>query len=96
MEYMKRMRTKASPVKLLDRVLAPIAKCLTPTAAKELAKLKADRKTRARMAKLAAKSDAGVLTPAEQAEYRFFIEVGDFVAVLQAKARRYLAEHSTR
>jgi hypothetical protein len=35
----------------------------------------------------------GALTPEERAEYQLFVEVGDLVALLQTKARRYLAEH---
>jgi len=31
----------------------------------------------------------------KRAEYQLFVEVGDFVALLQAKARRYLSEHTT-
>jgi hypothetical protein len=48
---------------------------------------------RHRIEQLAAKCDAGALTPEERAEYQLFVEVGDLVALLQAKGRRYLAEH---
>jgi len=88
------MRTETRPVELLDRVLAPIGRCLTHAAAKEIISLKADKKSRARVKRLAEKCEAGALTPDERAEYRLYVEVGDLVAVLQAKARRYLVEHS--
>jgi len=39
------------------------------------------------------KCDTGALTPEERADYQLFVEVGDLVALLQAKARRYLTEH---
>ena len=88
------MRTKARPTTLLGRVIAPIGRCLTPAAAREILSLRADKSARRRIEQLAAKCDRGTLTPEERAEYQLFVEVGDLVAVLQAKARRYLAEHS--
>ena len=88
------MRTKATATTLLGRVIAPIGRCLTPAAAKQILSLRADKRTRRRLEQLAAKCDSGTLSPEERAEYQLFVEVGDLVALLQAKARRYLAEHS--
>jgi hypothetical protein len=87
------MRTKATATELLGRVIAPLGRCLTPAAAKEIVSLQGDEKARRHIERLAAKCDAGRLTPEERAEYQLFVEVGDLVALLQAKARRYLAEH---
>jgi len=87
------MRTKGTATKLLGRVIAPLGRCLTPAAAKEILALRADKSARRRVENLAAKCDAGLLTPEEQAEYQLFVEVGDLVALLQAKARRYLSSH---
>jgi hypothetical protein len=88
------MRTKTTATALLGRVIAPIGRCLTPAAAKEILSLRADRSARRRLEALAAKCDRGTLTPEGRAEYQLFVEVGDLVALLRAKARRYLAEHS--
>ena len=88
------MRTKASASTLLGRAIAPIGRCLTPAAARQILSLRADKRTRRRLEQLAAKSDRGTLSPEERAEYQLFVEVGDLVALLQAKARRYLAGHS--
>ena len=90
--YSAAMRTKSTATELLGRVIAPLGRCLTPAAAREILSLHAGAVARRRVEKLAAKCDAGALTPEERAEYRFFVEVGDLVALLQAKARRYLAE----
>lgn len=79
---------------MLGRVMAPFGRCLTPAAAKEILALRADAAATRRLGALAAKCDKGTLTPEERAEYQLFVEVGDLVALLQAKARRYLAEHS--
>lgn len=78
---------------LLGRVMEPLGRCLTPASAKEILSVRADETAVARLEELALKSDAGTLTPDERAEYRLFVEVGDLLALLQAKARRYLAEH---
>ena len=86
------MWTKKKPVEILGRIIAPLGRCLTPASAKEILSLKAGTSARRRLAQLAAKSDAGKLTPEERAEYLLFVEVGDVVALLQAKARRFLAE----
>ena len=59
----------------------------------EIVSLQGDEMARRRIEQLAVKCDAGALTPEERAEYQLFVEVGDLVALLQAKARRYLAEH---
>jgi hypothetical protein len=79
---------------MLGRVIAPIGRCLTPASAKEILALRADKKAKRRIENLASKCDEGTLTPEERAEYQLFVEVGDFVALLQAKARRYLSEHT--
>ena len=87
------MRTNTTATELLGRVIAPLGRCLTPASAKEILSLHASAAARRRIAKLAVKCDAGTLTPDDRAEYQLFVEVGDLVALLQAKARRYLAEH---
>ena len=88
------MRTKATATTVLGRVIAPLGRCLTPAAAKQIISLRADKRAKRRLEQLAAKCDRGTLTPEERAESQLFVEVGDLVALLQAKARRYLAEHS--
>ena len=74
--------------------MAPFGRCLTSATAKEILALRADASAARRLQALAAKCDKGALTPEERAEYQLFVEVGDLVALLQAKARRYLTEHS--
>ena len=91
--YSAAMRTKSTATELLSRVIAPLGRCLTPAAAKVIVSLRSDEMARRRIEALAAKCDAGALTPEERAEYQLFVEVGDLVALLQAKARRYLTEH---
>ena len=61
-------------------------------AARKLIGLKADRKTQARVAKLAEKCNKGDLTPQERRQYERYVMAGHFVAILQAKARKLLAQ----
>lgn len=87
------MRTNSTATELLGRVIAPLGRCLTQRSAKEILSLQANGAARRRIEQLAAKCDAGMLSSDERAEYQLFVEVGDLVALLQAKARRYLTEH---
>ena len=88
------MRVRAQSTSLLGRVLKPLGRCLNEASARQIMALRADSAARRRIETLAAKCDAGRLTPEERAEYQVFVEVGDLVALLQAKARRYLSERS--
>ncbi|HWD20964.1 MAG TPA: hypothetical protein VHB20_16985 [Verrucomicrobiae bacterium] len=87
------MPAKAGATKLLERIMTPLGRALTPVAAKEILAIRVDEKARRRIKRLAAKCDQGTLTPEESAEYHIFIEVGDIVALLQAQARRFMAGH---
>ena len=57
-----------------------------------MAPLRAGTEMKARIEKLADKCTEGRLTPEERDEYEVMIRVGNFVAILQAKARQLLAE----
>ena len=83
--------TKTSNGRVLQRLLEPISSSLNEEAAHKLIGLKADRKTQARVAKLARKCNEGELTDDERDEYEFYVMAGEFIAILQAKARLILA-----
>ena len=87
------MNSKGTATALLGGVLEPLGRCLTSASAREILNLRADDPARTRVAELAGKCNAGTLSPEERAEYQLCVEVGDWVALLQAKARRYLADH---
>lgn len=82
---------KTSNGRVLDRLLEPVSSSLNDEAARKLIGLKADRKAQARVARLARKCNKGELTPEERAEYEMYVMAGEFVAILQAKARLHLA-----
>ena len=76
----------------LERVLAAVGQCLDRQSAESLLRLRADAEMQGRIEELADKCTEGELTPEERDEYEAMIRVGNFVAILQAKARRLLAE----
>ena len=82
------MKTLDQPA--LDRILEPVGRILTPQVARDLVNLRVDRKTQARLDKLARKSTAGKLTEAERSEYATYVSAINFVGILQAKARALL------
>ncbi len=77
---------------VLDRLVDPLSHCLTPESARRLLELCADPKLQAVVDNLAEKSEAGTLTPAEQADYASYVSFATFVALLKSKARQLLAQ----
>jgi hypothetical protein len=60
---------------------------LSSDAAEFLLSIAFDDRDRERMLELADRSEAGILTVEEQAEYDSYLHVGNFLAVMQSKAR---------
>lgn len=89
------MRRKAtiSATGLLGQVIEPLGRHLNAEAANEILSLRAEDRASRRIEELAGKCAQGELMPEERAEYQLFVDVGDLVALLKAKARRYLVEH---
>jgi hypothetical protein len=85
------MKTLDAPV--LDRLLDPLGRILTPEVARKLVNLRLDTTAQARIDKLARKCNEGVLTDSERREYETYVYAIDFIAILQAKARALL-KHS--
>ncbi len=83
-------RSKPSSAVVLDRLLDPLTRSLTPSAARALVALRIDGEIQARIAELAEKCNEGLLTPSERQEYEDFVRGGDLIAILQSKARQFL------
>ncbi len=79
----------------LDRLLDPIANCLTPDVAERIANLRTDEITKARLEDLRAKANEGLLSEKERAEYEEIVEGLDMFAILRAKARAVLSKHAS-
>jgi hypothetical protein len=78
-------------IAILDKMLEPVARCFTPAVAKQIAELRADPPTQARIDELAAKCNEGELTETEKREYQAYVDAIDLLGILQAKARNMLA-----
>ena len=78
-------------VSSLDKFLDPINGCLTPQVAQRIVDWRPDESLRRRIEELGRKANEGTLSPDEDAEYREYIDEGDMIALLQAKARKLLA-----
>jgi hypothetical protein len=77
----------------LDRLLDPLTDVFTPEVASAVLELRADSELEAHIAGLRRKANEGTLTPAEDAEYKDFVEAVDLISIIQAKARRFLTKH---
>ena len=78
----------------LDRLLEPLADCLSPDVAAKIADLRADQGMQERIDYLADRSNEGLLTSAEREEYAGYLHTVDVIAVLQAKARSLLRKQT--
>ena len=76
---------------VLDQYLEPV---ITPDVARRLLADHADPALTARIEELGAKANDGKLTASEQREYEQHISDNDFIAVLQAKARKVLRQQA--
>ena len=79
----------------LDRVIEPLAECLTPEAARKIVAIRADVQTQARVDELADKANDGQLTDKERAEYDGYLAWFHVITILQARARTVLRDHAT-
>ena len=75
-----------------DRGTDPILQFFTVDQARGIAQYRGDSELQRKIEELAQKANEGELTEAERAEYQGYVRANKFVAVLQAKARKLLAE----
>jgi hypothetical protein len=82
------METRSSS--LLDGLLEGLSRCIRGEGEQELLDLRADPALQARIDELANRCDEGILTIQERDEYETYVRFGNFIAILQAKARMHL------
>ena len=81
----------------LNEVLDALAQCLSPEAAERVVNFRAPASVQAHIEDLASRNTEGELCESELAEYARLVSAGNLIAILQAKARRLLAEaHASR
>jgi hypothetical protein len=73
-------------------MLDPVTACFTPQVAQRIVELRLDPELSSRIESLAQRANEGVLSPEEEDEYKDYIDGGDMIALLQAKARRFLQQ----
>ena len=71
-----------------DRGINPVLQLLSPQQAQQLVEYRGDERLRQRIDELASKSNEGLLTPNELAEYEGYVRANKFVAILQAQAKK--------
>ena len=76
---------------VLDEVLEPVARCFTPDVARQIVALRAAPTLQARLDELARKANEGELSEEEREQYEAYVEAIDLISILQAKARKMLA-----
>ena len=77
---------------VLDEMLEPVSRCFGLETARVLVGLRASEQTRTRVEALAGKCNEGQLTAEERAEYEAYVQASTLIGILQAKARRVLAQ----
>ena len=77
---------------VLDEMLEPVSRCFGLETARALVGLRANERTLTRVEALAGKSNEGQLTAEERADYDAYVPASTLIGILQAKARRLLAQ----
>jgi hypothetical protein len=80
----------STPAIHLDRLLEPLASCLSPEVAAKVADLRADEAMQARVDYLADRANEDALNAVEREEYAGYLHANEVIAVLQARARSLL------
>ena len=79
----------------IENVLGAVGDCLDATSAEALLRLRAPADLQARIETLAGRCTEGELSEEERDEYEALVRVGNFIAILQARARRQVgASHA--
>lgn len=81
------MKRTSLPVSLANQMLDMAADCFDAATLEAMARMRLNRKQAARVDRLAAKANEGLLTPAERAEYQAYIKTSETLGILQLRAR---------
>ncbi len=86
------MNEVAPPASPVENVLSAIGECLNQQSAEALLRLRASEEMQARIEWLAEGNTEGRLSDTERDEYESLVRLGNFVAILQSRARQRLSE----
>jgi hypothetical protein len=87
--------SQPTETRILDRLLDPVTRCLTLEVARQLVALRTDPQFQERLDALADKCTEGELSPEEREEYETYVRSIQIIGILQAKARKILANSSS-
>ncbi len=87
--------THTAGTNVLDRLMEPVGRSMTPELAREIVALRADPDLQDQIDDLAEKCNEGTLSPEERAEYERIVGAIHLIGILQKKARRVLATAGT-
>ena len=79
----------------LEMILEPLGESFSVEFARKLAELRAAPELQQRIDSLAEKANEGVLTADELTDYKSFVDTSAILAIMQAKARQFLAQQSS-
>jgi hypothetical protein len=82
--------SRAPETLTIDGVLDALSRCLDAESASRVVEFEIDSEIQARVRILAKQANEGTLTAEERAEYEAFVNLDDFLSILQLKARRHL------
>ena len=82
----------SSTENMIGQVLEPVFRAFPSDAARRIVDLEANQELQKRVEELARKSNEGKLTEQEERDYASLVAAGDFLATLQAVARRTLQQ----
>ena len=80
---------------ILTEVVEPNRATLSPQLAEELLSLRFNDKATDQIRELLVKNNAGTITPAEKSTLEKYLRVGEFLDLMQAKARLTLHQNGT-
>jgi len=95
MPWYGRILPMATRANILERVIDPKRGNLSADLARYILSLGFPPADQARYAELAAKAQEGALSADEKAELDEFLDVNDFLSIVQSKARTSLAKHNS-
>ncbi len=82
----------SSSAMVVDRLMGPLGRSITPELARELIALHADPELQEQIDDLATKCNEGTLSLEERAAYERIVGAIHLIGILQRKARRVLAD----
>ena len=86
------MQSTAQQADIASEMLESLVASLTPESLRSFASFQASKRVQVRVDELARKCNAGTMSDTEQAEYEAYVQVGNILSIMKAKAKRTLGE----